>query len=70
MILLNAASSNPDITYKAGTGEYRWTFRSDPTDELRAKVVVQYGAEKRPSSFGKHAPCLPRVLAYWTMPAR
>ena len=47
VILLNAASSNPDITYKAGTGGYRWSFRSYPTDELRAKVVVQYGAEKR-----------------------
>lgn len=47
VILLNAASSNPDITYKAGTGGYKWSFRSYPTDELRAKVVVQYGAEKR-----------------------
>lgn len=47
VILLNAASSNPDITYKAGVGGYKWTFRSYPTDELRAKVVVQYGAEKR-----------------------
>ncbi len=47
VILLNAASSNPDITYKAGAGGYKWTFRSYPTDELRAKVVVQYGAEKR-----------------------
>lgn len=47
VILLNAASSNPDITYKAGTGGYKWSFRSYPTDELRAKVVIQYGAEKR-----------------------
>ena len=47
VILLNAASSNPDITYKAGIGGYKWTFRSYPTDELRSKVVVQYGAEKR-----------------------
>jgi branched-chain amino acid transport system substrate-binding protein len=47
IILLNAASSNPDITYKAGVGGYKWSFRSYPTDELRAKVVVQYGAEKR-----------------------
>lgn len=47
VVLLNAASSNPDITYKAGVGGYKWTFRSYPTDELRAKVVLQYGAEKR-----------------------
>ncbi|MGI4939852.1 MAG: ABC transporter substrate-binding protein [Janthinobacterium lividum] len=47
VILLNAASSNPDITYKAGTGGYQWSFRSYPTDELRAKIVMQYGAEKR-----------------------
>lgn len=47
VVLLNAASSNPDITYKAGVGGFKWTFRSYPTDELRAKVVLQYGAEKR-----------------------
>jgi branched-chain amino acid transport system substrate-binding protein len=47
VILLNAASSNPDITYKAGVGGFKWTFRAYPTDELRAKVVLQYGAEKR-----------------------
>lgn len=47
VVLLNAGSSNPDITYKAGVGGYKWTFRSYPTDELRAKVVIQYGAEKR-----------------------
>lgn len=47
VILLNGASSNPDITYKAGVGGLKWTFRSYPTDELRAKVVLQYGAETR-----------------------
>jgi branched-chain amino acid transport system substrate-binding protein len=47
IVLLNAASSNPDITYKAGVGGFKWTFRSYPTDELRAKVIMQYGAEKR-----------------------
>lgn len=47
VVLLNAASSNPDITYKAGVGGFKWSFRSYPTDELRAKVVLQYGAEKR-----------------------
>ena len=47
VVLLNAASSNPDITYKAGVGGYKWTFRSYPTDELRSKIVVQYGAQKR-----------------------
>jgi branched-chain amino acid transport system substrate-binding protein len=47
VILLNAASSNPDITYKAGVGGYKWSFRSYPTDELRAKVILQYGAEQK-----------------------
>ncbi len=47
VILLNGASSNPDITYKAGVGGYKWSFRSYPTDELRAKVILQYGAEKK-----------------------
>src|SRR5438105_3733632 len=32
VLLVNAASSNPDITYKAGVGGYKWTFRDYPTD--------------------------------------
>ena len=47
VILLNAASSNPDITYRAGAGGYRWSFRAYPTDELRARVILQYAAERR-----------------------
>ena len=39
MLLVNAASSNPDITYKAGVGGYKWTFRNYPTDEGRAAIV-------------------------------
>ncbi len=47
VVLLNGASSNPDITYKAGVGGFKYTFRSYPTDELRARVILQYAAEKR-----------------------
>lgn len=47
VVLLNGASSNPDITYKAGVGGFKYTFRSYPTDELRARVIIQYAAEKR-----------------------
>src|SRR5713226_976893 len=44
VLLLNAASSNPKITYGAGVGGFKWTFRNYPTDAL---VVIQYAAEKR-----------------------
>src|SRR5260370_7250016 len=47
VLLLNAASSNPKITYGAGLGGFKWTFRNYPTDENRALVVIQYAAEKR-----------------------
>ena len=47
VLLLNAASSNPKITYQAGVGGFKWTFRNYPTDETRALVVLQYAAEKR-----------------------
>jgi branched-chain amino acid transport system substrate-binding protein len=47
MLLLNAASSNPKITYGAGVGGFKWTFRNYPTDENRALVVIQYAAEKK-----------------------
>ena len=47
VLLLNAASSNPKITYGAGAGGFKWTFRNYPTDENRALVVIQYAAEKR-----------------------
>ena len=47
VLLLNAASSNPKITYGAGVGGFKWTFRNYPTDENRALVVAQYAAEKK-----------------------
>ncbi len=53
IILMNAGSSNPDITYKAGVGGFKWTFRNYPTDELRALVVLDYAAKQR--GFSKYA---------------
>lgn len=47
VLLLNAASSNPKITYAAGVGGFKWTFRNYPTDENRAFVVAKYAAEQR-----------------------
>jgi branched-chain amino acid transport system substrate-binding protein len=47
VLLLNAASSNPMITYKAGVGGFKWTFRNYPTDENRSLIVLQYAAEKK-----------------------
>jgi branched-chain amino acid transport system substrate-binding protein len=47
VLLLNAASSNPKITYAAGVGGFKWTFRNYPTDENRALIVIQYAVEKR-----------------------
>ncbi|QCJ01148.1 ABC transporter substrate-binding protein [Agrobacterium larrymoorei] len=47
ILLLNAASSNPKITYQAGVGGFKWTFRNYPTDENRAFVVAKYAAEQR-----------------------
>jgi branched-chain amino acid transport system substrate-binding protein len=47
VLLLNAASSNPTITYKAGIGGFQWSFRNYPTDELRAAVVLKHATEKK-----------------------
>ena len=47
VLLLNAASSNPKITYGAGVGGYKWTYRNYPTDENRALIVAKYAAEQR-----------------------
>ena len=47
VLLLNAASSNPKITYGAGIGGYKWTYRNYPTDENRALIVAKYAAEQR-----------------------
>jgi branched-chain amino acid transport system substrate-binding protein len=46
VVLLNAASSHPDITYKAGVGGNIWTFRNYPTDELRTQIVTEYVARQ------------------------
>ena len=42
VILINAGSSHPDITYRAGVGGNVWTFRNYPTDELRTQIVTEY----------------------------
>ncbi|RUM07901.1 ABC transporter substrate-binding protein [Rhizobium chutanense] len=47
VLLLNAASSNPKITYQAGVGGFKWTYRNYPTDENRALIVAKYAAEQR-----------------------
>jgi branched-chain amino acid transport system substrate-binding protein len=47
VLLLNAASSNPTITYKAGVGGFKWTFRNYPTDEARAAIVLDYSVKHR-----------------------
>lgn len=53
VLLVNAASSNPDITYKAGVGGFKWTFRNYPTDEVRAATVLEYAS--RTKGFKKFA---------------
>lgn len=53
VLLLNAASSNPKITYGAGVGGFKWTYRNYPTDENRALIVAKYAAEQR--GFSKFA---------------
>ncbi|MEJ8855173.1 ABC transporter substrate-binding protein [Variovorax robiniae] len=47
VLLVNAASSNPDITYKAGVGGFKWTFRNYPTDEVRAATVLEYSVKNK-----------------------
>lgn len=47
VLLLNAASSNPMITYKAGVGGFKWTFRNYPTDEARAAIVLEHSVKNR-----------------------
>ncbi|MGE0802155.1 MAG: ABC transporter substrate-binding protein [Lautropia sp.] len=39
--MLLAATSDPEITYKAGVGGFRWTFRNYPTDEVRTLIVLE-----------------------------
>jgi branched-chain amino acid transport system substrate-binding protein len=47
VLLVNAASSNPMITYKAGVGGYKWTYRNYPTDESRAAIVLEHAVKNR-----------------------
>jgi branched-chain amino acid transport system substrate-binding protein len=47
VLLVNAASSNPAITYKAGVGGFKWTFRNYPTDEGRAAIVLEHAVKNR-----------------------
>jgi len=47
VLLVNAASSNPDITYKAGVGGFKWTYRNYPTDEVRAASVLEYSVKSK-----------------------
>lgn len=47
VLLVNAASSNPEITYKAGVGGFKWTFRNYPTDEGRAAIVLEQAVKHR-----------------------
>lgn len=53
VLMVNAASSDPQITYKAGVGGYKWSFRNYPTDENRAAIVLKYAAEQK--KFTKYA---------------
>jgi branched-chain amino acid transport system substrate-binding protein len=47
VLLVNAASSNPAITYKAGVGGFKWTYRNYPTDEVRSLVVLDYATKQK-----------------------
>lgn len=47
VLLVNAASSNPAITYKAGVGGFKWSFRNYPTDESRAAIVLEHAVKNR-----------------------
>src|SRR5258708_19530483 len=47
VLLLNAASSNPKITYGAGVGGFKWTFRNYPTDEDPPPVATPFPPTKR-----------------------
>lgn len=47
VLMMNAASSNPQITYKAGVGGFKWSFRNYPTDENRSAIVLKYAAVQK-----------------------
>ena len=64
ILLLNAASSNPKITYGAGVGGFKWTFRNYPTDENRALIV----ANTPPSSGASRSSPFSRSTATMAVP--
>src|SRR5258708_16351101 len=41
VLLVNAASSHPVITYKSRGGGSKWSFRNYPTDDNRASFVLK-----------------------------
>lgn len=43
--MLLPTTSDPEITYKAGVGGFKWTFRNYPTDEIRALVLLESAAK-------------------------
>lgn len=43
--MLLAATSDPEITYKAGVGGFKWTFRNYPTDEVRTLIVLDHAVK-------------------------
>jgi len=45
--LVMSACSDPEITYRAGVGGFKWSFRNYPTDEIRALVVLEYAAKQK-----------------------
>jgi branched-chain amino acid transport system substrate-binding protein len=47
VVLINAASSNPQITYNSGVGGFRWTFRNYITDEVRARAIQEFAYRRR-----------------------
>jgi len=49
--MLLATTSDPEITYKAGVGGYKWTFRNYPTDEIRTLIVLENAVKKGATRF-------------------
>jgi branched-chain amino acid transport system substrate-binding protein len=49
--MLLPTTSDPEITYKAGVGGYKWTFRNYPTDEIRALIVLENAVKKGSTRF-------------------
>ncbi len=49
--MLLATTSDPEITYKAGAGGYKWTFRNYPTDEIRTLIVLENAVKKGSTRF-------------------